>query len=107
MTVQTATKTLQRLERFYNAGFRTPLVDHALHKVLTRQIARDEADLAQVEARLAEFEERYAMDSAIFGEKYQAGQLSDDADYVEWNAFCKMRQRLRQRLTILCGEDSL
>jgi hypothetical protein len=101
MTLQTATKTLQRLTRFYNAGFHTPLVDNALHKVLTHQIAQDEADLAQVEARLAELEERYAMSSEDFWDKYQAGRLPDEADYIEWNAFCKMQQRLQQRLNIL------
>lgn len=103
MTLQSATKTLQRLTRFYKAGFHTPLVDNALHKVLTHQIARDEADLAQVEAQIAEFEKHYAMSSATFWEKYQAGQMPDEADYVEWNAFCKMRQRLQKRLAILRG----
>jgi len=106
MTLQTAGQTLQRLTRFYKAGFHTPLVDNALHKILNHQIARDEADLGHVEARLAEFEKRYAMSSGDFWDKYQAGQIPDEADYVEWNAFCKMRQRLQQRLNILRGEDS-
>ena len=106
MNLPTATQTLQRLTRFYNAGYHTPLVDNALHKVMTHQIARDEADLAHVQARLAEFEKHYAMASETFWEKYQAGQTSDAADYVEWNVFCKMQERLQQQLTILRGEHT-
>jgi len=31
--------------------------------------------------------------------------MPDEADFMEWNAFCKMRQRLVERLRILRGEQ--
>ena len=105
MTMTLSIQALQRLTRFYNAGFRAPLVDTTLPKVLEQQIARDEADLAQVVARLAELEVQYQLASDVFAARYDAGQMPDDADYVEWRAYCKMRQRLEERLSILRGED--
>ena len=105
MTMILSTQALQRLTRFYNAGFRAPLVDTTLPKVLEQQIARDQADLAQVVARLVELEAQYQLSSGVFMTRYDAGQMSDDADYVEWRAYCKMRQRLEERLNILSGEE--
>ncbi len=106
MTLSNTTQTLQRLTRFYNAGFHTPLVDNALNKILKHQITRDETDLMEVKEHLTKFEAQYGMTSDLFWERYQTGQLSDDADYVEWNVFCKMQQRLEKRLAILRGDLS-
>ena len=62
-------------------------------------------DCAQDDRSFAEFESHYAMSSATFWGKYQNGLVPDEADYVEWHAFCKMRQRLQQRLAILRGDS--
>ncbi len=101
MTIQAPLQALQRLTHFYEAGYRNPLVDNALHKIIDHQIVRDETDLARVESHLRTFEQHYGMTSDTFWTRYQTGQLTDSADYMEWNAFCKMRQRLTQRLAIL------
>ncbi|HID63103.1 MAG TPA: hypothetical protein EYP49_10240 [Anaerolineae bacterium] len=106
MTVTTPLQDLRRLERFYNAGFHNRFLDVALRKIVSHQIERDEADLARVEAVLGEFEQRYDLSSTDFWQRYQAGQMPDEADFVEWNAFCKMRQRLVERLHILRGDQA-
>ncbi len=95
---------LKRLERLYEKGFHDAALDLAIEKMVRRQIERDRADLKRVEQVLAEFERKYNMSSDDFWRAYQAGQLADTADFLEWNAFCKMRQRLLERLHILEGE---
>ncbi|MBN1890133.1 MAG: hypothetical protein JW850_19200 [Thermoflexales bacterium] len=94
---------VRRLERLYVAGFHDTFLDTALHKVIEHQIARDEADLARVEASLAQFERQYEWSSDEFWKRFQSGQMPDTADLMEWNVLCKMRQRLVSRLHILRG----
>lgn len=36
-----------------------------------------------------------------FWQRFQAGQMADTADFMEWNVFCKMRQRIMARLNML------
>ena len=97
---------LRRLEPFYNAGFQNRFLDVALRKIVFHQIERDEADLARVEAVLGEFEQRYGPSSTDFWQRYQASQMQDETDFMEWNAFCKMHQRLVERLHILRGDQA-
>ena len=95
---------IERLERLYATGFKDAFLDQALRKVLERQIARDEADLARVRAAMSEFERQYEMDSETFWQRYRAGKMADTADYMEWNVLCKMQERLMGRLAILRDE---
>jgi hypothetical protein len=106
MSAVVATKDLQRLSQFYAAGYQNRFLDTALHKVVVHQIQRDETDLKRVEAVLADFERQHGLTSAEFWARYQAGQMSDDADLVEWIAFCKMHRRLVERLRILRGDTA-
>lgn len=105
MTLTSTLQDLERLRQLYNAGFQDAFLDSALRKVIARQIARDEADLRRVEEALAEFEKRYGQSSEEFWRRFQAGQIADSADAMEWNAFYKMRQRLIARLSLLRGEN--
>lgn len=106
MSTAVAAQDLQRLAQFYKAGFQNRFLDTALHKVVSHQVQRDEADLERVEAVLADFERQYGLVSDEFWAHYQAGHMSDEADWVEWNAFCKMRQRLVERLRLLRGDTA-
>ncbi len=106
MSATAAVQDLERLAQFYQAGYQTRFLDTALHKVVSHQVQRDEANLERVEAELADFEQRYGLTSQEFWTQYQAGQIADDADFVEWNVFCKMRQRLTERLRLLRGDDA-
>ena len=97
---------LERLQQLYTAGFQDTFLDNALRKVIERQLERDEADLQRVNEALAAFERQYSLHTDEFWQKYQSGQLVDSADFMEWNAFCKMRQRLTTRLKILRGRSA-
>jgi hypothetical protein len=100
-----APQPIDTLERLYRTGFQSEFLDTALRKVVARQIERDQADLVHIEDVLADLEQRYGLDSDEFWRRYQAGQMDDSADYVEWNVACKMRQRLLARLKILQGKE--
>ena len=101
MTVAVSTCSLDRLQRLYYTGYGDSFLDTALRKLIERQIARDESDLARIEAELVCFEERYSMSSDQFWQQYQEGHLRDTEDFTEWNVFCKMRRRIMSRLEIL------
>jgi hypothetical protein len=101
MTVAAPTGSLDRLQKLYRTGYGDSFVDNALRKIIDRQIARDEADLARIDAELRSFEVRFGMASDQFWQQYQRGQLNDTEDFTEWNVFCKMRQRIFTRLGIL------
>jgi hypothetical protein len=104
MTVLAPSHDLDRLTALYTAGFRDSFLDSALHKIVDRQITRDESDLAKVSSVLAEFERQYHMTSDDFARRFTAGEVADTADFMEWNAFCKMRRRIVARLDILRGK---
>ena len=96
-----ASDELNRLQRLYEAGLQDPFVDNALRKVVDHQTSRSEADLQRVKEVLIEFEHRYGFTSDDFWHRYQNGELDDTADFMEWNIYCKMRQRILARLSIL------
>ncbi len=43
-----------------------------------------------LESRLKQFEEVYQMPSEHFHQHFQAGELGDDIDFFEWNAYYEM-----------------
>jgi predicted secreted protein len=106
MVTSVATHDVDRLKQLYVAGFHDTFLDSAMRKIIDRQIARDEADLQRVNKVLAQFERQYGQTSDEFRQRFQAGQMADDADYMEWNAFCKMQHRIASRLRILRGEST-
>jgi hypothetical protein len=96
---------IARLEQLYAAGLQDNFVDEALRKIISRQIERDEMDLLELNANLAEYESLFRLSSDEFHRKYSAGQMEDTADFMAWNASVKSRKRLRSRLKILRGEN--
>lgn len=101
MTATISTGSLDRLQRLQLSGYGDRFLDSALRKIVDRQIARDEADLARIDEELRSFEARYEMTSDQFWQQYQRGQLNDTEDFTEWNVFFKMRERVLARLEIL------
>ena len=92
--VATTLGRLRVLERLYAQGYTDEVVDLTVRKLVEHQVQKDEAQLAGLGEDLARFEQRYAMTSADFCARYQAGQMGDDADVFEWNVLYKMHARL-------------
>jgi hypothetical protein len=93
---------LQNLERLYARGFRDTVTDAALLKITSSQVARDEVVLRDLERDLEDFEQHYSMTSETFFQRWQAGELEDTADFMDWNALyqmaCEVRERLNRKL---------
>lgn len=49
------------------------------------------------------FEARYAMTSAEFMQRFEAGALGDDADYLDWYAAKRAWDQWERRARILAG----
>ena len=97
---------LNNLQQLYVGGFQNDFLDNVLEKVIEYQVARDEADLQEIERSLAEYERRFGLSSTEFLKRFQAGELDDTADFMEWNVLCTTRQRLTMRLKLLTSEGA-
>ena len=102
MAVDTSTlERLRALEQIYSSGYRSEIIDRTVRKLLEHQAQSDEAQLAELDAEIAQFERTYSMSSAEFHAKYQRGEMGDDADVFEWNALYEMRLRLGEAVNTL------
>jgi len=45
---------------------------------------------------LQEFEKKYQLSTKTFLERFEAGQMGDEADYFDWYAFAKLLARWRE-----------
>lgn len=107
--MQTNTSTAERLHalaELYEQGQASDLMDRTLDKLLHHEAEQCQALLQQLEADLAEFEGRYNLSSPEFYRQYQAGQMGDDMDYVEWASLVQMTDNLKKRLHLLSGKAS-
>jgi hypothetical protein len=81
--METTLTKIKNLERIYISGYGDDFMDRALDKLLAQQRTEDEASLRVLQADLAELEQRYAMRSDEFTQRYQNGIMGDAADFVE------------------------
>ena len=102
MTAGTQTLAkIQSLAQLYQTGYRSPIVDATIEKLVAMEYARLEQEVASLAERLRFFEERYQRTSADFYRRFQTGELGDDSDLFEWSAFYHMWLSARAQLTSL------
>ena len=105
--METNTLTSERLHALailYEQGQASDLMDRTLEKLLRHEAELCQAQLSQLQADLAEFEQKYNLSSTEFYRRFQAGQTGDDMDYVEWASLVQMADNLHKRLRLLTGE---
>jgi len=95
---------LHALAELYQQGQVSELMDRTLEKLLRHEAEQCQAQLHQLQADLAEFEQQYHLSSTEFYQQFQAGQTGDDLDYVEWASLVQMADNLKKRLRLLTGE---
>ena len=95
---------LHALAELYQQGQVSDLLDHTLEKLLRHEAEECQAQLSQLQADIAEFEQKYHLSSTEFYQQFQDGQTSDDMDYVEWASLIQMADNLEKRLRLLTGE---
>ncbi len=94
---------VQVLEKLYEQGQSSDLVDLALEKLFAYELHSSERQLDQLEQDLTEFEHQYGLSSEQFYGKFQAGEIGDAMDSVEWASLFQMAERLRERIGLLKG----
>lgn len=105
MTVDSATlDRLRVLEQLYTQGYHDEVIDLTVRKLVEHQLRKDEAHLAALRADLDGFEARYGMTSEDFFIGYQAGEMGDDSDAIEWVSLYKMHLRLAEATEALKGQ---
>ncbi len=107
--MQAKTLTAERLHalaELYKQGQVSDLIDRTLEKLMHHEAEQSQALLSQLQADLAEFEQKYNLSSTEFYRQFQAGQSGDDMDYVEWASLVQMAENLKKRLHLLRGEAS-
>jgi hypothetical protein len=92
---------LQALAELYRQGQESDLMDRTLEKLLRHEAEQSQAQLRELRADLAEFEQRYHLPSDEFYRRYQAGDMGDQMDYVEWASLVQMVDNLEKRLDLL------
>ena len=95
---------LHALAELYQQGQVSELMDRTLEKLLRHEAEQCQAQLYQLQADLAEFEQKYQRSSTEFYQQFQAGQTGDAMDYVEWASLVQMADNLHKRLHLLTGE---
>ena len=88
------TETLRVLSTAYDEKELRQLLSKVMDVALSQQQHR----LRRYDRELQEFEQRYVMDSAVFYEQFEAGQLGDEMDYFEWAGLYELRQALEQKI---------
>lgn len=92
---------VQTLEKLYAQGQISDVIDLALEKLLAYELGETRQQLAQLEQDLTEFERRYDLSSETFYARFQAGEMGDAMDFVDWASLHQMAERLRQRIRLL------
>ncbi len=54
-----------------------------------------ETNLEELQRDLLEFEQQYGLSSEEFYRQFQAGDLGDRMDFIEWASMFQMHQNLR------------
>jgi len=104
MTTSTPLDALHSLEQLYESGFHDAVTDAALHKIVDSQAARERVVLHDLENDLRELEQQYQLTSEEFFHRWQAGEMPDTADFMDWNALYQMALEVRERLKLLQNE---
>lgn len=97
---------LKILETLYLQGQTNDAIETTLDKILKQELAICQQKNAELEADIRKFEQEYQMSSAEFYQRFHAGELGDDIDFVEWNAFYQMWQELQKQIKLLQSTEN-
>ena len=73
-------------------------LDQVLGKLLEMTLGKYRLRLQRYDRDLREFEEQYGMDSPIFYERFEAGDLGDAMDFFEWAGVYELRQDIGKKI---------
>ena len=77
------------------------VVDMTISKILQREREQMRGQLNGLQEHLTIFEKQYGWPTLAFYERFEKGELGDDADFFEWSATWEMSQQLQKGLALL------
>ncbi len=111
MTIQSVpntkyTRGVRWLAELYEKKQVSSLTAQTLNKLVDMETSRLRLQLEDIDRVLAGYEQQYAMSSAEFFQKYEAGETDDRMDFVEWFSLIQMAEHLRQKLASIAAEEN-
>jgi hypothetical protein len=100
------TAQLKILETLYRRGEGNETIENTLDKIIRQELAIAQQKNSELETDLQQFEQQYQISSAEFYQRFHAGELGDDTDFVEWNAFYEMWQALQEQIKLLQSTEN-
>jgi hypothetical protein len=94
---------IHRIETLYRQGYQSELIERALDKLLAQEEMRAERATLELQQRLRAFEQQYQLKTQEFYRRYEAGELDDSADFMEWSSFYDMWRSSQEYLDWLRG----
>lgn len=104
----TVLEKVRRLEQYIETrvGYADRVLESTLDKILQREHDQLQSQIARLRDQLAVFEDRYGLTTSEFYERFERGEIGDDADFFEWSATLEMVQDLQSDLELLEGGTS-
>jgi hypothetical protein len=90
--------TLGKLELLKDAYSDQAELDQILGKLSDVALSQHRLLLEKYDRDLREFEQRYDMESSVFYQRFEAGELGDDIDFFEWSTLYELRQDIREKV---------
>ncbi|XWK89804.1 MAG: hypothetical protein U7127_06980 [Phormidium sp.] len=90
--------TLGKLELLKDAYSDQAELDQILGKLLEVALSQYRLRLEKYNQDLREFEQRYDMESSVFYQRFEAGELGDDVDFFEWSSLYELRQDILEKI---------
>lgn len=98
---------LKILETLYQQGKSNDVINQTLDKIISQELAESRQKNQELEAEIQRFEQQYQMSSAEFYQRFHSGELGDELDWVEWNAFYQMWMTLQEQIKLLQSTDNV
>ncbi|HHC25605.1 MAG TPA: hypothetical protein ENK58_09415 [Desulfobacterales bacterium] len=107
MQLQENTLTkIKRFEHLFQSGHKSVLIDITLNKLAEIELAELRKNLRELKLRISQYETQYGMSSREFSERFDAGELGDTADFIEWFAYADMKAEVAGKINILSQKES-
>lgn len=99
----TVVEKARQLENYleWRGGHADRVVDMTLSKLLQRERDQMQGQLNGLQQHLTLFEKQYGWPTQTFHERFEKGELGDDADFFEWSATWEMSQQLQRGVALL------
>ena len=98
VTMSTEYMNILKYQLSHGLDIEKKYIASTMRKMFNVELGMLRREIKDVEKSLIDFETRYNMDSYAFYEKFNAGKLGDDSEYIKWYAYKDTHNRLTKRV---------